>query len=124
MDENNNFKLEEMSEFFKWFFLTTISKNPDEQTQEEFINKIIDGGGRDENGDLDDTHNIKIIINGVEVNPLTALSEMQKQFDDVVQRKISEKIKETISDKINEIHVSLDILKTNIEENIDKIINL
>lgn len=124
MGEKYIFDLEQMDDFFKWFFLTTISKNPDGQTQEEFINKITDSGVRDDAGDLDGTHSIQIFINGVEVNPYEALSEMQKQFDDVVQRKATEKIKDSVNEKIDEIHLSLDLLKTNVEENIDKLINL
>ena len=124
MEEKYIFDLEQMDDFFKWFFLTTISKNPDSQTQEEFINKITENGVRDEAGELDGTHTIQIFINGVEVNPYEALSEMQNQFDEVVQRKATEKIKDSVNEKIDEVHLSLDLLKTNVEEHIDKLINL
>jgi hypothetical protein len=124
MEEKHTFDLEQMDDFFRWFFLTTISKNPDNQTQEEFINKITEEGVRDEAGELDGTHTIQIIINGIVVNPFEALSEMQKQFDEVVQRKATEKIKNSVNEKVDEIYLALDLLKTNVDENIDKLINL
>jgi len=124
MEEKYTFDLEQVSDFFRWFFLTTISKNPDNETQEEFINKITEEGVRNEAGELDGTHTMQVLINGIEVNPYEALSEMQKQFDEVVQRKVTEKIKENVNEKIDEIHLALDLLKTNVDENIDKFINL
>jgi hypothetical protein len=124
MEEKYIFDLEQMSDFFKWFFLTTISKSPDGSSQEEFINKITESGVRDESGELDGTHSIQILINGVEVNPFEALLEMQKQFDDVVQRKATDKIKNSVNEKIDDVHLALDLLKTNVEENIEKLINL
>jgi hypothetical protein len=84
--------MNEMSSFFEWFFITSINN-----TESEFINKILDNSVLNEKGEIDGTHRIKMFINDIEVEPLTAIHELQTQFDRIVSEKASEKLIQTFS---------------------------
>lgn len=117
MDDNKGtyMHMDDMSEFFQWFFITSTAIAKDGLTIEEFVNKVVDGGERDEKGELTGNNRFQIFVNGIEVDPYSALSELQKQFDSVVAKKANEIAKDIISEKFSNINLALD--------NINEIVN-
>lgn len=112
-----------MSEFFEWFFITSTAISKDGMTVDEFVNKVVSNGVVNSEGNLDGTHRIRMFVNDIEVNPLEAISELQKQFDEVVERRAKELFNEMIDNKFNDVIDNLDLLKNNIKENINNNFN-
>lgn len=106
-----------MSEFFEWFFITSTAISKDGMTVDDFVNKVVSNGVINSEGNLDGTHRIRMIVNDIEVNPYEAISELQKQFDEIVERRAKELFDNMIDNKVNDIIENLDTLRNNIKDN-------
>lgn len=118
MTESNKevrIKMEDMGEFFKWFFVTSTAIGKDDTEIGEFVNKVVDGGVRNENGELTGEHRIKMSVNGVEVDPYQALSELQKQFNDVVNKRVRMIFENELDEKLKGLSTSIDNFYNEIE---------
>jgi hypothetical protein len=125
MEENKEIEInmKDMSEFFEWFFITSTAVNKDGMTVDEFVNKVVSNGVLNSDNELDGTHRIRMFINDIEVNPLEAISECQKQFDELVNRKAQMMLKEFVEDKFKDIFNNIDNLKETIENKINNNFN-
>lgn len=100
--------MDDMSKFFEWFFIVSTSVDKDGLTSYDFVNKVVENGERDETGEVNGTHRFRMFVNDIEVDPMTAIAEMQNQFETLVNEKAEELIKTRVNDKIQSMYNSLD----------------
>jgi len=114
--------MDDMSKFFEWFFITSIAVDKDGLSHVEFVNKVIDASEMDSNGKPTGTHKFRMFVNDIEVNPLEAISEIQKQFDRLVLDKANELINERIDSELGDVYQLLDELKRGIDIRVNRVI--
>jgi hypothetical protein len=104
MSDNSNNKdiiinMNDMSEFFQWFFITSISNNSDPEKNTEFINKIVENSIVNDKNEYDGTHKISMTVNDIKVDPLFAINELQKQYERIVNERVEKRLNEILTEE-------------------------
>lgn len=107
--------MDDMSKFFEWFFITSVASVKDGVDIEEFVSNVVDNGEVDENGELNGTHRIRMFVNEIEVDPMSAIRQMQEQFDEQVLLKAKSLLDDKINGEFDDIYELLDEIKRGID---------